>query len=43
MNEIIDNIIIEPTSLPLISQPNMWSDNSYGGFLSNIEDSCKKI
>ena len=38
MNEIIDNIIIEPTSLPMISQPNMWSDNSYGGLLSNIED-----
>lgn len=32
---IINNIIIHPTSLPMICPPNKWDDHNYGGFLEN--------
>ena len=34
-NQIKDNIIISPFSLPMISQPLKWSESSFGGYLSN--------
>ena len=32
VNQFIDNLIIEPSSLPMITLPAEWSDKSYGGF-----------
>lgn len=29
------DLIIHPTSLPMLCPPNKWSDNNYGGFLNN--------
>lgn len=38
VNEIQENLIINPQSLPMICKPNLWSDSNYGGFLLNIEN-----
>jgi len=35
LDEIKNNIIIEPTALPMICKPNEWSDSKFGGFLFN--------
>jgi len=35
LEEIKKNIVIPPSSLPMICLPNPWSDNSYGGYLEN--------
>lgn len=37
INEIQNNLIINPQSLPMISQPILWSDKNYGGFLLNSD------
>lgn len=36
IEDIKNNIIIHPSSLPMISSPSIWSDTSHGGFLSNV-------
>lgn len=38
IKDIVDNIIVHPSSLPMVCQPNKWSDNDFGGFLINRED-----
>jgi len=35
LEDIKKNIIIPPSSLPMICEPNQWSDNLHGGFLEN--------
>jgi len=35
LEEIKKNIIIPPSSLPMICLPNPWSDNLFGGYLEN--------
>lgn len=35
LNEIKENIMVHPSSLPMICIPNQWSDSSFGGFLEN--------
>jgi DNA-directed RNA polymerase len=35
IEDIKNNIIVHPNTLPMISKPNLWSDNSFGGFLDN--------
>ena len=35
INDIKDNLIINPQALPMISQPNLWSKKERGGFLLN--------
>jgi DNA-directed RNA polymerase len=35
LNEIKNNIIIQPSSLPMISEPNIWDDDKYGGYYIN--------
>ena len=30
-------MIVEPSSLPMISRPLSWSEDEFGGFLSNLE------
>ncbi len=35
INMIKETLIVHPTSLPMISEPNEWSDTSYGGFFEN--------
>jgi DNA-dependent RNA polymerase len=37
LDEIKNNLIINPNTLPMICKPNEWSEESYGGFLSNEE------
>ena len=37
INEIVSNMIVEPSSLPMISRPLSWSEDEFGGFLSNLE------
>ena len=32
---ITNNLIIYPSSLPMICEPKKWNKNEYGGFLSN--------
>jgi len=38
-NEFIDelkqNLIINPNTLPMICEPKVWNNNSYGGFITN--------
>jgi len=36
LEDIKNNIIVHPYSLPMICKPNIWSEVSYGGFLYNI-------
>jgi DNA-dependent RNA polymerase len=33
--EIKNNLIVEPSSLPMICKPKEWSDDNYGGYLTN--------
>lgn len=35
IDTIQNNVLIPPTSLPMICKPNLWSDNEYGGFVTN--------
>ena len=35
VEEIKENIIIHPNSLPMICKPNLWSKDKFGGFLEN--------
>lgn len=35
LEDIKQNIIINPSSLPMICEPEKWSDISFGGFLEN--------
>ena len=35
IDEIKNNLIMTPNSLPMICPPNNWSENEYGGFLDN--------
>ena len=37
LDSIKDNIIISPLSLPMICEPNKWTDNSFGGYLENTQ------
>jgi hypothetical protein len=37
LDDIRNNLIIHPNSLPMICKPNEWSYKSYGGFLINKE------
>jgi hypothetical protein len=37
INEIRNNLIVHPNTLPMVCKPNEWSYNSYGGFLTNID------
>lgn len=44
IQENIDKITnILPTSLPMICQPNKWSDSEYGGYLNNSIEKNKLI
>jgi len=36
LEDIKNNIIVHPYTLPMICKPNIWSEDSYGGFLDNI-------
>lgn len=38
IDKIKDDLIVHPSSLPMICKPNNWSSNSFGGFLLNKED-----
>ena len=40
--EILDNLIIDPFSLPMICKPNLWSQDNFGGYLLN-EDLKEKL
>lgn len=40
IEDIQNNIIVHPNTLPMICKPNIWSDESFGGYLENIN---KKI
>jgi hypothetical protein len=35
LNDIKENIIINPSSLPMVCPPLLWSDTSFGGYLNN--------
>jgi len=35
LDEIRENIIVHPSSLPMLCEPNKWSDSCFGGFLEN--------
>lgn len=35
IDQIQNNLILNPQSLPMISQPNLWSEQDYGGFILN--------
>jgi hypothetical protein len=35
INDIKENIIVHPSSLPMVCTPNLWSKTSYGGYLEN--------
>ena len=35
LDEIRNNIIVNPYTLPMLCQPNPWNDKSYGGYLEN--------
>lgn len=36
LEDIKNNIIVHPYTLPMICKPNIWSEDSYGGFLDNV-------
>lgn len=36
LEDIKNNIIVHPYTLPMICKPNIWSEDFYGGFLDNI-------
>jgi hypothetical protein len=35
LEEIKNNLVIEPASLPMICEPNKWSEEEFGGYLDN--------
>jgi DNA-directed RNA polymerase len=35
LDDIRNNIIVNPYTLPMLCKPNLWSENSYGGYLEN--------
>lgn len=35
LDEIKNNLILNPTTLPMICKPNEWTKDTYGGYLSN--------
>lgn len=35
LDDIRNNIIVNPYTLPMLCRPNIWNDNSYGGYLEN--------
>jgi hypothetical protein len=35
IEEIRDNLMINPNTLPMLCKPNFWSENSFGGYLEN--------
>nr|YP_009486058.1 hypothetical protein [Cantharellus appalachiensis]AWA82119.1 hypothetical protein [Cantharellus appalachiensis] len=37
VDDVKNNIIIKPSSLPMLCKPNDWSDTRFGGFLENEE------
>lgn len=43
LDEIKENIIVQPSSLPMVCEPENWSDDSYGGFISNKEKGVSVI
>jgi len=43
IDDIKENIIIHPSSLPMVCKPKIWSDNEIGGFLSNKEQQVSII
>ena len=38
MGEVVNNLVIHPSSLPMIVKPNDWSDYNFGGNLSNLDE-----
>lgn len=34
---IKENLILHPSSLPMVCEPNKWGESEYGGFLENME------
>lgn len=35
LNAVRENIIIHPSTLPMVVEPNKWSNNYFGGYLQN--------
>jgi hypothetical protein len=35
LEDIKNNIIVNPNTLPMVCKPNFWSEDSFGGFLDN--------
>lgn len=35
LDEVRNNLVLPPNTLPMLCEPNKWSDNNYGGFLEN--------
>lgn len=35
LDDIKNNLLIRPNTLPMICKPNLWSEDQYGGFLLN--------
>ena len=36
LEDIKNNIIVHPYTLPMVCKPNVWSEESFGGFLDNV-------
>ena len=43
IDDIKENIIIHPSSLPMVCKPRLWSDSDIGGFLINKEQQVSII
>lgn len=37
IEEIRNNVVVNPYSLPMLCQPNQWNENSFGGYLENTK------
>lgn len=37
INELRNNIIVNPTTIPMIAPPKIWSESTIGGYFSNTE------
>jgi len=36
LEDIKNNIVVHPYTLPMVCEPNIWSEESFGGFLDNV-------
>jgi hypothetical protein len=43
LEDVKNNIILHPYTLPMICKPNIWTDSSYGGFLDNEDKEVSVI